>query len=299
MTTTATATAADTILALDLGQYKSVACVSRSADDHRFTRLDTSRHELARLISRHQPAAVLIEACLLAGWVRDLCAGLGVACLAANAATEAWKFKHLKRKTDRDDALRLAEVYRLGRFPAVAIPDKGARERRALVEARQRLVGRRVALQNRIRAAFVGQGPPAPRGAKAWAQLGLAGMAQHARPPAGCGPDELWRGRLHLALAELAYVKGLLDQADQKLDALARADAGARLLQTIPAPGRAPPRRWRPSCPGRGCSARPSRSRPTAAPCRASTNRPTPTTAAASPSAGPGPCASSWSNAPG
>ncbi len=29
MTTTATATAADTILALDLGQYKSVDCVSR------------------------------------------------------------------------------------------------------------------------------------------------------------------------------------------------------------------------------------------------------------------------------
>ena len=33
MTTTAKATAAGTILALDLGQYKSVACVYRSADD--------------------------------------------------------------------------------------------------------------------------------------------------------------------------------------------------------------------------------------------------------------------------
>ena len=28
----------------------------------------------------------------------------------ANTAVEAWKFKHLKRKTDRDDALRLAEL---------------------------------------------------------------------------------------------------------------------------------------------------------------------------------------------
>jgi transposase len=55
---------------------------------------------------------ILIEACLLAGWVRDLCAELGVTCLVANTASAAWKFKHLKRKTDRDDALRLAEVYR-------------------------------------------------------------------------------------------------------------------------------------------------------------------------------------------
>jgi hypothetical protein len=37
MTTTATANAAETILAIDLGKYKSVACLYRSADDHRFT----------------------------------------------------------------------------------------------------------------------------------------------------------------------------------------------------------------------------------------------------------------------
>jgi hypothetical protein len=30
---------------------------------------------------------------------------LGVRCLVANTASEAWKFKHLKRKTDKDDAL--------------------------------------------------------------------------------------------------------------------------------------------------------------------------------------------------
>jgi transposase len=237
MTTTATATAADTILALDLGKYKSVACLSRSADDHRFTRLDTGRDDLARLITRHRPAVVLIEACLLAGWVRDLCAELGVPCLVANTATEAWKFKHLKRKTDKDDALRLAELYRLGQFPAVAVPDKPVRERRALIETRQRLVGRRVALQNRIRAVFVGQGMPAPRGAKAWTHAGLAGMAQHARPLADCGPDQLWRGRLHLALGELEHVKGLLAQAERKLDQLAQGDAGTRLLQTIPGVG--------------------------------------------------------------
>jgi transposase len=233
--TTATTTA--TILALDLGKYKTVACLSHSALDNRFTRLAASRDELARLIHKHRPAVILIEACLLAGWVCDLCADLGVPCRVANTASEAWKFKHLKRKTDRDDALRLAEIYRLGKFPTVAIPAKEVRERRALIETRQKLVGRRVALQNRIRAAFVGQGLPAPRGARAWTQAGLAGIAAHARPLADCGPDQLWRGRLHLALAELAHVKGLLDQADRKLDELARTDVGTRLLETIPGVG--------------------------------------------------------------
>jgi transposase len=119
--TTQTANAAGPIVALDLGKYKSVACLWRAADDQQFTTLPTNRAELTRLFARQQPAVVLIEACLLCGWVRDLCQELGLECLVANTTSEAWKFKHLKRKTDRDDALRLAEVYLLGKFPSVAI----------------------------------------------------------------------------------------------------------------------------------------------------------------------------------
>jgi transposase len=237
MTTSAKANAAETILAIDLGKYKSVACVYRSADDRQFTTIATSRRELTRLVEKHRPGVVLIEACLLAGWVRDLCVELGVTCLVANTASEAWKFKHLKRKTDRDDALRLAEVYVLGKFPAVAIPDKAIREKRGLIEHRQKLVGRRVALQNRVRSILVGQGLPAPVGAKAWNATGRAGIAALARPIAECGPEELWRGRLHLTLAELEHVRGLLELADAKLDELAKTDEGMKLLDTIPGVG--------------------------------------------------------------
>ncbi len=237
MTTTAQTTAAETILAIDLGKYKSVACLYRAADDHRFTTFPTNRAELTRLIDQHRPDVILIEACLLAGWVRDLCAELGVPCLVANTSSEAWKFKHLKRKTDRDDALRLAEVYRLGQFPSVTIPAKEVREKRGLIETRQKLVGRRVALQNRIRAVLVSQGLPAPCGHKAWTETGLAGIATHAWPIAACGPPDLWRGRLHLALTELGHVKGLLDQAERKLDELAQTNDGMKLLDTIPGVG--------------------------------------------------------------
>ncbi len=76
----------------------------------------------------------------------------------------------------------LAEIYLPGKFSTEVIPTKEIRERRALLETRQKLVGRRVAPQNRIRAVFVSQGTAAPRAAKAWTRLGLEGMAQHARP---------------------------------------------------------------------------------------------------------------------
>jgi transposase len=94
----------DLILAIDLGKYKSVVCTYRTPEDHQFTKISTSRDELTKLIRRVQPAVVLVEACLLSGWVHDLCCTLGVKCLVANTSSEAWKFKHSKRKTDKDDA---------------------------------------------------------------------------------------------------------------------------------------------------------------------------------------------------
>jgi len=237
LTNTAT-TATGLILAIDLGKFKSVACTyDRAAAQAHFDTLTTCRHELTKLFDRHRPAVVVIEACTLAGWVHDLCAERGVACKVANTASEAWKFKHTKRKTDKDDALRLAQLEALGQLPIVTIPPHQTRQWRSLIAYRQTLVGRRVAVQNRLRALLVGQGLPAPRGHRAWTELGLQGIAEHARPLADCGPDELWRGLLDLALTELRQARELLDQAEAKLDALAKEDAAVQLLETIPGVG--------------------------------------------------------------
>ncbi len=237
-TTTTPATAAGTILALDLGKYKTVACAyDPGTAQARFDTLTTSRQQLRKLFARERPAAVVIEACLLAGWVHDLCHELGLACHVANTASEAWKFKHAKRKTDRDDALRLAQLFALGQLPTVTVPPPATRQWRALIAGRQALVGRRVAVQNRIRALLVGQGLAAPRGARAWTALGLEGIAQFARPLADCGPDDLWRGLLALALAELRQVRHLADQAEARLDRLAQESDDVQLLETVPGVG--------------------------------------------------------------
>jgi transposase len=236
--TTATTTAAGPILALDLGKHKTVACAyDPGTTQARFDTLTTSREQLRKLFARERPAAVVIEAGLLAGWVHDLCHELGLACHVANTASEAWKFKHAKRKTDQDDARRLAQLFALGQLPTVTVPPPATRQGRALIASRQALVGRRVAVQNRVRALLVGQGLPAPRGAKAWTELGLEGIARFARPLAECGSDELWRGLLDLALTELRQVRQLADQAEARLDQLARHSDDVRLLETAPGVG--------------------------------------------------------------
>ncbi len=189
------------ILAIDLGTYKCVACAyDRATAAAAYRTVTTSGAEVERLVRSVRPAVVVIEACSLAGWVSDRCGELGVRCQVANTASEAWKDKHARRKTDRDDALRLAQLEALGQLPAVVVPQKKVREWRALIAHRQALVTQRVATQNRIRAILVGQGLPAPRGVRAWTAAGRAGIAQFARPLAECGPDELWRGLLERAL---------------------------------------------------------------------------------------------------
>jgi hypothetical protein len=102
-----TVSATDPIMAIDLGKYKSVACLYEpTTAEVQFLRFTTCPAELLRLIGRHRPAVVVVEACLLSGWVHDLCLQHGVRCLVANTASEAWKFKHTHRKTDEHKLVR-------------------------------------------------------------------------------------------------------------------------------------------------------------------------------------------------
>jgi transposase len=219
------------------GKYKSVVCVYRSGAEPSFRAVESDPQSLLRLVRRAGPDVVVIEACLLAGWVHDLCVAAGFACKVANTAAEAWKFRHAKRKTDRDDALRLAQLEALGQLPAVRLPGPQTRQWRQLIALRQELLGQRVRLQNRLRAVTLGQGLPMPRGHRAWTGEGLALLDEQARPLAGCGPAEAWRGPLHLALAGYRHLLGLIDQAEARLDAVGQADGRMRRLRTIPGVG--------------------------------------------------------------
>lgn len=229
---------APSILAIDLGKFKSVACgYDPKSAECQFHSFVTDGQNLRQTLDRFEPDVVVIEACSLAGWVRDECVAYGYRCKVANTSSEAWKFKHAKRKTDHDDALRLAQLEANGQLPAVAIPTKAVRQKRALIAARQGLVGAFVAARNRIRSILVGQGLTMPRGHRAWTEEGLSLLTKDAKALAECGPDELWRGLLDVALTEHRQHGELLKTLEKKLDELNAADRNVTILRTAPGIG--------------------------------------------------------------
>ncbi len=227
-----------TILAIDLGKFNSVFCwFEPDARTERFRTVPTTPEDLSRELLRQPVARVVFEACSQAGWAHDLCEELKLPALVASTTGAAWQWKHLKRKTDRDDALKLARLAAVGAVEGVPVPPRALRQWKSLIGLRKRLVSERVRGQNRIRGLLVSQGLPAPMGAKAWTELGLAGIGQLARPLADCPPAELWRGELHLLLERLRFLDAQARAAEAKLDALAASDSRVSLLLTVPGVG--------------------------------------------------------------
>src|SRR5262245_7658072 len=111
------------ILGLDLGKFKSVACLyDPDTTTARFTTIHTDPQGLRKLLAAERPALVVFETCTVAGWVADTCAELGLPYAVANPMNEAWQWRKIKRKTDRDDALKLARMAALGELPTVTMP---------------------------------------------------------------------------------------------------------------------------------------------------------------------------------
>jgi transposase len=224
------------ILAIDLGKYKSVACNYVTATGTaRFATVMTHANEFDRLMSQERPDLVVIETCSIAGWVHDLCCQRGVKCQVANPSSEAWKWKNVKRKTDRDDALKLARLARIGELPQppVHVPSPRRRQWRRLIVHRRSVVNRRTKSRNAIRSIYNQQGLQLARGNKQWTRAGLAQLAADARPIQDCAVDDLWRGRLHVELTLMAAVDAQLKLLDNKLDELASHEPRVALLQTV------------------------------------------------------------------
>src|SRR5438309_1978212 len=100
-----------TIIGLDLGKFKSVACAYDTATTAaRFATAPTDPDGLRKLLEAERPALVVFATCTVAGWVADLCDELGLAYAVANPMHEAWSWRKVRRKTDRDDALKLARM---------------------------------------------------------------------------------------------------------------------------------------------------------------------------------------------
>ena len=210
------------ILAIDLGKFNSVACNYDPATHvHRFTSVQTipaAIHDYLTANAGEDPAdtLVVIETCDVCGWVHDIATALGMAVAVANVANDAWRWKKVKRKTDKDDALKLATMALLRQLPTV-----------------QALVERRTISKNQIRSIYSQQGLQLPRGNTLWTKAGVTQLRSEARSFADCAVDDLWRGRLNVELDLLEAIDGQLQAMEKKLDELGAADPAVVRLQSI------------------------------------------------------------------
>lgn len=118
--------------------------VARLEPDHldAITYLEQWSDQLERLGMETGPLAVWL-------WNALVARGLPIICLDARHANGVLKM--MPNKTDRHDARGLAQIVRTGWYKAVQIKSHGAYVTRALLTARDALVGMRVRLENEVR----------------------------------------------------------------------------------------------------------------------------------------------------
>jgi hypothetical protein len=99
------------ILALDIGKYSTVFCdyVCESGE-HTLGRVKTTPRAIHDLIVNREPEKIVLEVCGIAGWIVDIGRALGIETETANTSHDAWRWKNVKKKTDKDDALKLAKL---------------------------------------------------------------------------------------------------------------------------------------------------------------------------------------------
>ena len=76
---------------------------------YRFQAAATTREYLKAVFKYHKIDLVVMEACGPSGWINDLCQELGHKTLICSTNDDAWRWKNVKRKTDKDDALKQPE----------------------------------------------------------------------------------------------------------------------------------------------------------------------------------------------
>lgn len=221
------------ILALDLGNFKSVACIFETETaKYEFETIVSSKEAVRDLVQRRKPRRVVIEVCPLAGWVSDVVRELGVELQVASTNEEAWRWRNVKRKSDRRDGLKLAHKSALGDLKLVHVPERELRQWRALINYRQQLVRRRTRIKNHIRASLVRENVMWIRGKRGWTQEALQKLEQWALPISEVQGGELWRGELGVELKALKATASQIHEIERKLDQIGKANERVQLLQS-------------------------------------------------------------------
>jgi len=228
------------ILALDLGNFKSVACEYDTQNNTKpqYETIVSTKAAVRELLQRRQPDRVVIEICPLAGWVCDLARELGLEIQVAGTNEQRSRWRNVKRKSDRRDALKLAHRSALRELKLVHVPEQKIRQWRSLINYRQQLVRRRTRIKNHVRALLLRENLSWVRGKSGWTQQAVAKLEQLALSLNEVGADELWRGELGSELAALKATNSQLQQVEKKLNQIGKANEQVQQLQSAAGVGR-------------------------------------------------------------
>lgn len=226
------------ILAIDLGKYNSMCCFyEEDSQSTEFQKAETTRRYLSAVLKSRKIDLVVMEACGPSGWISDLCHELGLKTLVCSTNDEAWQWSKVKRKTDRDDALKLARMASLRGLSRVHVPKPEVRECRTLIKYRKTVNQRINRIKNAIRALFANHGIEIDSGKRAWCS-GRTRIDSFRLPISKCDLGQLWRGQLDSELTQLDALTEHLQLVETKLDQLAKDNPQVRRLMTIPGVGR-------------------------------------------------------------
>ncbi|WP_404304953.1 IS110 family RNA-guided transposase [Neorhodopirellula lusitana] len=226
------------ICSLDLGKFKSVACFFNTEKQaYRFETILTKVSHVNHLFESNEIDLVVMEACGPSGWISDVCHQRKLKTIVCSTNDEAWAWKNIKRKTDRDDALRLAKMAMMKDLTSVHVPSPQIREQRAIIKYRKNLDYRITRIKNGIRASFANRGIEIDTGARAW-NTGRAHIDSHRKPIHECGTDDLWKGQLDSELKQLDELTTEMEAIEQRLELFAADNAHIQRVMTIPGVGR-------------------------------------------------------------
>jgi transposase len=225
------------ILALDLGKFKTMCCFfDTKTREYSFLLAATDRDYLSKVLQSDEIDLLVMEACGPSGWINDLAISLGLKTLVCSTNEDAWKWSNVKRKTDRDDALKLARMAAINELKPVHMPSQAHRQFRSLVKYRKVLDNRINKMKCTIRAWFVNQGIPIDSGERAW-NTGRAHIDSFRKALAECSDNELWKAELDLELTQLDAVTAQLEQVVKKLELIGKSDPRIQRIRTIPGVG--------------------------------------------------------------
>lgn len=228
------------ILAMDLSSYgqTTVCCLYDTAErTQSYQRVQTTREAILAHAQRTEPDEIVFEACGVSHILYRVLEGGPWKVVVASVNEEPWKWRAVKRKTDRDDALKIAKLAAAGDIVPVFMPDDGSHQWRLLIHYRDRLVKRRSSIRHQIRSLLDREGILWAKGWQGWTPQALLDLEALSTDGDPLESEQAWRCHLACELAQHRFLEQQIGIIEKRLARFSKDNTAVALLRTIPGVG--------------------------------------------------------------